>query len=35
LPLTPEIATKFGFEDALELRNVIIEGFDDIFILVD
>ncbi len=35
LPLTPEIATKFGFEDALELRNVIIESFDDIFILVD
>jgi len=35
LPLTKEIATKFGYPDKYELESAIIENFRTIFILVD
>ena len=35
LPLTDEIAAKFGYPDKFELESAIIENFDEIFILVD
>lgn len=35
LPLTPEIASKFGFQTVTALENEILERFDDLFILVD
>ena len=35
LPLTNNIATKFGMDNVAELKSEIIDRFEDIFILVD